>query len=100
MDKSRLGYLKQNNAIVKKSFLVCGITNALDGSENSMIHCAKELPNIQLLYVDESIDDIFQSSASDSGEDSSVDSDIADSDWVWQMEFIIIIMSDNDHLLL
>ncbi len=45
-----------------------------------MIHCAKELPNIQLLYVDESIDDIFQSSASDSGEDSSVDSDIADSD--------------------
>ncbi len=78
--KAGLDYLKQNNAIVKKSFLVCGITNALDGSENSMIHCAKELPNIQLPYVDESIDDIFQSGASDSGEDSSVDSDIADSD--------------------
>ena len=39
--------------MVKKSFLVNGIT------ENNLIHCAKELPDIQLPYSDES-DDPFQ----------------------------------------
>jgi hypothetical protein len=28
--------------LIKKSFKVCGITNALDGSEDSEIHCFKE----------------------------------------------------------
>ena len=46
--------------IVKKSFLVCGLSNALDGSENALIHCAKELPTMQLPYVDESDDDPFR----------------------------------------
>ena len=29
---------------VAKSFKVCGISNNLDGSENTLVHCAKELP--------------------------------------------------------
>ncbi len=60
--KDGLEYFKEKEAMVKKSFLVCGITNDLDGSENSFINCAKELPTLQ---VDESNDDPFQESDSD-----------------------------------
>lgn len=52
--------LRKKEQIVKKSFLVCGLSNALDGSENTRIHCAKELPNMQLPYVDKSDDDPFR----------------------------------------
>ena len=55
-----LNYLQMKEEMVDKSFLVCGITNALDGSENRFIHCTKELPSIQLPYVNES-EDPFQS---------------------------------------
>ena len=45
--KSGVNYLEDHNEIVQKSFLVCGITNALDGSQNHFIRCAKELPELQ-----------------------------------------------------
>ena len=46
--------------MVKKSFLVFGITNALEGSENGFIRCAKELPTLQVPYIDDSNDGPFQ----------------------------------------
>ncbi len=58
--KDGMEYLEKQSQIVKKSFLVCGITNALDGSENTFIRCAKELPGIQLPYLDELEDDPFE----------------------------------------
>ncbi len=45
--------------MVKKWFLVCGITNAMDGSENHLIRCGRELPDIQIPYCDEEDDDPF-----------------------------------------
>ena len=45
---------------VTKSFKVCGISNNLDGSENALIHCAKELPAYTIPYGnDDSDEDIF-----------------------------------------
>ena len=35
--------LDSKRELVQKSFLVCGISNAMDGSENHFICCAKEL---------------------------------------------------------
>ena len=46
--------------MVKKSFLVCGITNDLEGSENHLIRCSRELAEIQLPYIQEDDDDPFQ----------------------------------------
>ena len=46
--KAGLEYFKEREGMVKKSFLVCGITNALIGSENGFIHCVKELPDLQV----------------------------------------------------
>ena len=56
---------------VAKSFKVCGISNKLDGSENALIHCAKELPAFTIPYgSDDSDEDIFNSdSDSDSGDE-------------------------------
>ena len=42
--------LGSNAAMVKKSFLVCGISNKMDGSENPLIRCSKELQNISIAY--------------------------------------------------
>ena len=42
--------------MVKKSFFVCGITNALDGTQNTLIRCTRELPSLQLSYTDGSED--------------------------------------------
>ena len=36
--------------MVAKSFLVCGVSNVLDGSQNNMICCAKELPDMMIAY--------------------------------------------------
>ena len=58
--KAGLDFLKEREEMVKKSFLVCGIINALDDSENGFICCAKELPNLQVLYIHESNVDPFQ----------------------------------------
>ena len=55
---------------VAKSFKVCGISNNLDGSENTLVHCAKELPAFTIPYGnDDSDEDIFNSD-SDSTSDS------------------------------
>ena len=59
---------------MRKSFLVCGIANALDGSQNHLIHCAKELPEMTVAYgleetADSESDDPFES-GSDSGSES------------------------------
>jgi hypothetical protein len=51
--------LKQSNPWLRNLFLDCGITNALDGSENEFVHCAKELPDLQLPFIDESNHDPF-----------------------------------------
>ena len=47
VDSNKL--LDSKREMVAKSFLVCGISNALDGSQN-MIHCAKELPDMMIAY--------------------------------------------------
>lgn len=78
--KAGLDLLKEKEEMVKKSFLVCGITNALDGSENDFIRCAKELPTLQVPYIDESNDDPFQdeleeSDTAESESDSNAHSD-------------------------
>ena len=55
-----------NTAMIKKSFLVCGISN--DGSQNHIIRCAKELPTMSVAYssdmrsTDTSDKDPFESS--------------------------------------
>ena len=64
-----LDYLNGNPEMVKKSFLVCGITNSLDGSVNSMIHCANELPDIELPYTDESDDPFCEEESEDDEEE-------------------------------
>ena len=41
---------------------MCGISNALDGTENGLIRCAKELPHFNIPYgasSEESDEDIF-----------------------------------------
>ena len=63
--------LNENPESVAKSFKVCGISNALDGSENAVIRCAAELPDFQIPYSAESesdIEDIFDDSDSEDDE--------------------------------
>ena len=63
---------------VTKSFKVCGISNNLDGSENALVHCAKELPAFTIPYGnDDSDEDIFNSD-SDSISDSTSDDENED----------------------
>ena len=50
-----------------KSFKVCGISNNLDGSENALIHCAKELPAFTIPYGNAESDEDIVNSDSDSG---------------------------------
>ena len=69
--KSGINYLEDHNEIVQKSFLVCSITNALNGSQNHFIRCAKELPELQLPHTQEDDDDPFNNSEDE--EDSSKD---------------------------
>lgn len=59
---------------VQKSFKVCGIGNDLDGSENGIIRCAKELPHFHIPYgpnASEEEGDIFDDSKSDGDTDDS-----------------------------
>ena len=58
-----------------KSFKRCGLSNALDGTENGLIRCAKELPDFNIPYgasSEESDEDIF---ADTNEEDNSNDED-------------------------
>ena len=61
--------LSENTGSVAKSFKVCSISNALDGSENALICCAAELPGFTLPYAvayeDSDKDDIFDTNSSD-----------------------------------
>ena len=63
--KSGMKYLHQNPEMVKKSFLVCGITNAIDGLENRFIQCARELPDIQLPSCDKDDDPFLEERTED-----------------------------------
>ena len=66
---------------MKKSFLVCGLPNAHNGSEKSFIHCARELPTMQLPHVNETDDDPFRDEESDDDAESESDVfEIEDSD--------------------
>ena len=64
---------------VRQSFKVCGISNLLDGSENGIIHCVKELPNFDIPYgsaahSSEEEGDIFASEGDGDTDDSQGDS--------------------------
>ena len=57
--------LGSKEEVIKKSFLVCGISNALDGTQNNLIRCSKELPDMRVAYG-VTVDD---GGASESGDD-------------------------------
>ena len=80
--KAGWDHLEAKKEMIRKSFLICGISNALNGTQNSFIHCAKELPDMQLPYLDEISDDPFHTSEGESSETSEGESseDEADSD--------------------
>ena len=52
-----------------KSLKVCGISDNLDGSENALIHCAKELPALAMPYATVTRTSSFQILTADSTED-------------------------------
>ena len=61
--------------MMKKSFLVCGIANNLDGSENGLVRVPAELQSFEIPYStsstsDETESDRFQTSDDSSEEDS------------------------------
>ena len=69
--------LDSHTSMVQKSFLVSGISNSLDGSQNNMIRCAEELSEISIPYgkipaqltgTSESDSNLFNSSADDDNE--------------------------------
>ena len=49
--------VQSNKDMIRKYFLVCGMSNALDGSEDHMIRCAKELPDMIIAYGTEDTED-------------------------------------------
>ena len=53
--------LNSKEALVQKS-LVCGISNALDGSENDLVRCAKELDQLKVAYGLEEEEDLENAS--------------------------------------
>lgn len=74
--------LNSNKDLVCKSFKVCGISNAIDGTENHFIHCAKELDQLKVAYrleneeeedADESAEDPFASGSEIDSSDSEID---------------------------
>ena len=73
--------LDSQRKLVSKAFKVCGISNDLDGSENHLIRCTKELPQFIVPYrrTEESDEesDIFHSESDD---DDSHDCDDSEAD--------------------
>ena len=67
--------LDNNKDMIRKSFLVCGISNALVGSENHMIRCAKELPDMIIAYGTEDTEDDPIDSGTESEDPFATDSD-------------------------
>jgi hypothetical protein len=71
--------LNTRDDCVRQSFKVCGISNLLDGSENGIIRCVKELPNFDIPYgsaahSSEEEGDIFASDGDGDTDDSEGDS--------------------------
>ena len=59
-----------------KSFKVCGLSNALHGTENNLIRCAKEIPEFNIRYgvsAEESDEDIFADTDEQDEEDDEQD---------------------------
>ena len=75
--------LNSQKDMIQKSFLVCGISNNLDGSENHLVRVPDELPTFEIPYGidDNDSDDPFQSSDSASGEDTDDSTDGPDDTW-------------------
>jgi hypothetical protein len=72
--------LHSQSDMVKKAFLVCGISNNLDGSENHLVRVSEELPTFQVPYgIHDDESDPFQSSESDSASDCDTETE-SDSD--------------------
>ena len=70
--------LNEQGSMISKAFLVCGISNHINGSENHFIRVAEELPNFVIPYgsgQDEESDDPFETS----DEESEGDADSTDS---------------------
>ena len=68
--------LDSKRNIICRTFLVCGISNALNGSQNHFIRCAKELPEMSVTYrleanseSDSDSDDPFTSGSESESED-------------------------------
>ena len=72
--------LDSKKELVQKSFLVCGISNAMDGSENHFVRCAKELDQLKVAYglEEDATDGSQDDDPFESGSDSDIDSDIDD----------------------
>ena len=67
-----------NSVVIKKSFLVCGVSSALDGSQNHILRCAKELPTLSVVYsssTETSDRDPFESSDHEGGQNETSSSD-------------------------
>ena len=57
--------------MIRKSFLVCGVSTNLNGSENHLVRIPAELLTFEIPYdPDEDDSDPFQSSDTANGEDS------------------------------
>ena len=55
--------LSEQGNMISKAFLVCGISNQIDGSDNHIIGIPEELPNFTIPYgasQDEESDDPFE----------------------------------------
>ena len=68
--------LNSQTDMIKRFFLVCGISNSLDGSENKLVRVAAELPSFTIPYGVEGIGDesesyLFLSSEEDITEEES-----------------------------
>ena len=78
-------FLHSQTEMVKKAFLVCGISNNLDGSENHLIRVQEKLPSFEIPYgVEHDDEDPFASSETGSSDDND---DGSESDG-----------KDNDHM--
>ena len=68
--------LDSKKELIRKSFLVCGISNALDGSQNHFIRCAKELEQLKVAYgLEEDANESESDNPFDSGSESDSNSD-------------------------
>ena len=61
--------LSEQGNMIPKAFLVCGISNQIDGSEKHIIRIPEELPNFTIPYgtsQDEESDDPFETTDGES----------------------------------